>query len=242
VRKETLQGAFASPEAKRRYVRRLFATIATRYDFITRFLSFGRDRVWKARLIDLAGVQPGCRTLDLACGTGDLAAEAAHRGAVTVGLDITPRMIEIARRRANARGTPTTWVVGDMTALPFRSGSFDLITTGYGLRNVPDLGKALAEIRRVLRSGGRVCSLDFDRPEAPFVRAVYLAYLTVVGSTLGWILHGDRDTYRYIPASIRRYAGARGVSSELGAAGFSDVRHVPVLGGLMAIHVARRDT
>jgi ubiquinone/menaquinone biosynthesis C-methylase UbiE len=99
---------------------------------------------------------------------------------------------------------------------------------------------ALSEIYRVLRPGGVVCSLDFDRPDSVWVRGVYLTYLTIVGSALGWILHRDPDTYRYIPASIRRYPGARGVMRLMEAAGFAEVRHVRVLGGFMAMHVARK--
>jgi demethylmenaquinone methyltransferase/2-methoxy-6-polyprenyl-1,4-benzoquinol methylase len=237
--RESLDSALSAPEAKRRYVRRLFATIADRYDLITRLLSFGRDRRWKRRLIDLAGVRAGSRVLDLACGTGDLAFEAWRRGAEVIGLDITPRMIELARVKARG-STRASWVVADMTALPVARASCDVITTGYGLRNVPDLPRALAEMHRVLRPGGCVCSLDFDRPDAAWLRAVYLSYLTVVGSALGWMLHRDPDTYRYIPASIRRYPGARGVVRLMESAGFHDVRHIPVLGGLMAIHVGRK--
>lgn len=236
--KPPLDAAFATPETKRRYVRRLFGTIADRYDFITRFLSFGRDAKWKTRMIDGVEIQAGWRVLDLACGTGDLAFDAASRGAHVVGLDITPRMVELARAKGGAGGP--AWIVGDMTALPVQAGAFDLVTTGYGLRNVPDLPGALAEIHRVLRPGGRVCSLDFDRPETGWIRAVYLTYLTAVGSSLGWVLHRDPDTYRYIPASIRRYPGARGVVALMEQAGFRDVRHVRVLGGFMAIHTARK--
>jgi demethylmenaquinone methyltransferase/2-methoxy-6-polyprenyl-1,4-benzoquinol methylase len=236
--REPLDAALAAPETKRRYVRRLFATIADRYDFITRFLSFGRDAAWKRRLIELAAIEPGAAVLDLACGTGDLAFAAAARGARATGLDVTPRMIELARRKPH--GDALTWVVGDMTSLPFASGSFDRVTTGYGLRNVPDLPRALAEIHRVLRPGGVACSLDFDRPESSPVRSIYLAHLTVVGATLGWVLHRDPDTYRYIPASIRRYPGARRVAAMMRESGFEEARHLPVLGGLMAIHVARK--
>jgi len=234
-----LASAFDTPEAKRQYVRRLFATIADRYDFITRFLSFGRDRKWKTRLIDLAGVQPGWRGLDLACGTGDIAFEAARRGVIVLGIDITHRMVAIAREKA-APADGTAWVVGDMLALPVPDATVHVVTTGYGLRNVPDLPRALSEIHRVLAPGGVMCSLDFDRPEAAWLRTIYLAYLTVVGASLGWALHGDPDTYRYIPASIRRYPGSRGVMTLMRDAGFEEVRHVRVLGGFMAIHVARR--
>ena len=127
-----------------------------------------------------------------------------------------------------------------MMALPFPDESFDLVTTGYGLRNVPDISGALDEIRRVLRPGGQVLSLDFNRPDQPVVRFVYLAYLTLVGSALGYVLHRDPDTYRYIPESIRRYPGARGVVALMLRRGFTNASWQRVLGGFMAIHVARK--
>jgi demethylmenaquinone methyltransferase/2-methoxy-6-polyprenyl-1,4-benzoquinol methylase len=125
-----------------------------------------------------------------------------------------------------------------MLALPFGDARFDVVTTGYGLRNVPDLRQAIREIRRVLAPGGRLLSLDFNRPENPLVRVAYLNYLTVVGSAIGFVLHGDPDTYRYIPESIRQYPGAQGVARMLEAEGFEGVRVLPVFGGLMAIHLA----
>jgi len=125
-------------------------------------------------------------------------------------------------------------------ALPFVDGRFTVVTTGYGLRNVPDLDQALREIHRVLAPGGRLLSLDFNRPANPIVRGAYHAYLTAVGSLLGFALHGDPDTYRYIPESIRNYPGAKAVAGLMRNHGFSDARVISVLGGLMAIHVARK--
>jgi len=237
-----LSSAFSSPEAKRRHVRQLFATIADRYDLITRILSYGMDGRWKQRLIARAAVRPGERALDLATGTGDVAFGLAGRGAVVAGLDVTHRMLQLAQAKQVAAAAPArvTWTTGDMTALPFPAGAFAVVTTSYGLRNVPDLPAAIGEIVRVLAPGGRFPSLDFNRPESPLLRAVYLGYLAVVGARLGWVLHGGPDTYRYIPASIRRYPGARGVAELLGAAGLTGVEAVPLLGGLMTIHVARR--
>ena len=232
----TLRSTISTPEGKRRYVRRLFATIADRYDFITGFLSYGQDRRWKQRLIALAAVGRGDRVLDLACGTGDLLFAAAPRARYAVGLDLTHRMLQLARSR-NAR---TPLVTGDMLALPFGHSCFDVVTTGYGLRNVPDLPAAIHEVHRVLVPGGRLLSLDFNKPGNRLLRAAYLAYLTVAGSALGFVLHGDPHTYRYIPESIRQYPGATGVARLIEAAGFRDVRVVPLLGGLMAIHMARK--
>ena len=243
-----LDEAFSSPTAKSRYVRGLFATIADRYDLITSVLSYGQDARWKAKLASLASVKPGERALDLAAGTGDIAFAIAARGAKTIGLDITHRMLQLAASRqpqtANSKPQAASrkpqFICGDMASLPFRSATFDLVTTGYGLRNVPDLDAAIDEIARVLKPGGRLLSLDFNRPESPIVRGAYLAYLTVVGGLLGWVLHGDPDTYRYIPASIRRYPGARGVADKIGARGFTGVRIVPLLFGLMTVHFAER--
>jgi demethylmenaquinone methyltransferase/2-methoxy-6-polyprenyl-1,4-benzoquinol methylase len=233
-----LRQRIATPQGKAPFVRSLFATIANRYDLITVLLSYGQDRRWKTRLIDLAAPLAGRRVLDLACGTGDLTFAAAAQGAVVTGLDLTPRMIELARQKP--AGRTARFLVGDMMALPFADGAFDVVTTGYGLRNVPVLETSIAEIHRVLAPGGLLLSLDFNRPANPGLRAVYLAYLSVVGGVVGLLLHGSPDTYRYIAESIRHYPGAPAVVERLTAAGFSEAEWRPVLGGLMAIHLAHR--
>jgi len=232
----TLRSAIATEQGKQRYVRRLFATIADRYDLITVVLSYGLDRRWKDRLIALAGIGSDDRVLDLACGTGDILFRAGAKARQAVGLDVTFRMLQLAK----AKQPDASLVTGDMLALPFPAGRFSLVTVGYGLRNVPDLAQAINEVARVLAPGGRLLSLDFDRPAQPLLRAAYLTYLTVVGSAVGFVLHRDPDTYRYIPESIRNYPGAEGVARLLEQRGFVDVKVVPLLGGLMAIHVASR--
>jgi ubiquinone/menaquinone biosynthesis methyltransferase len=247
----SLRRAISTADGKQRYVRQLFATIADRYDFITGFFSYGQDRRWKRRLIKLANLQASDHLLDLACGTGDIIFAAAPHVQRAVGLDLTHRMLQLANAQAPLKRRPTgqivghpfrgcqpQFVTGDMLALPFPDQSFTVVTVGYGLRNVPDLRRSLREIRRVIAPHGRVLSLDFNRPANRLVRAAYLLYLTLVGSTLGYVLHRDPNTYRYIPESIRTYPGAEGVARMMMEGGFVDVRVVRVLGGLMAIHVA----
>ena len=235
----TLRAAISTPDGKRRFVRRLFATIADDYDFITRFLSYGQDRRWKRRLVDLAAPCRSDRVLDLACGTGDVLFALAQHCRIATGLDITYRMLQLAGSRAPTVRAPGL-VAGDMHSLPFHDARFQLVTTGYGLRNVSDLRSALAEVHRVLVPGGRFLSLDFNRPANRIVRAFYLAYLTVVGSALGLILHRDPSTYRYIPESIRLYPGAGEVGRLMAELGFVEIRVVPLLRGLMAIHVGKK--
>lgn len=236
-----LARAFDSPDAKLAYNRRLFTTIAPRYDLITRLLSYGQDARWKRRVTGIvrADAPPG-PALDLACGTGDITWALAADGRDVVGLDLTISMLRLAVRRSGRAEVRPSWACGDMTRLPFGDGSFAVVTAGYGLRNVPLLETAVSEIARVLRPGGLFVSLDFNKPASRPMRAVYLGYLTVVGSALGFALHGDADTYRYIPHSIRRYPGAEGVAAVLAGRGFGPVRIEPKLGGLMTIHVARK--
>ncbi len=182
----------------------------------------------------------GASALDLACGTGDIAFQLAGAGSHVVGLDITQRMVQLASLKPQRFRRRVSFVTGDMMALPMPDASFDVVTTGYGLRNVPDLAGARAEIHRVLRPGGLLLSLDFDRPPNRVVRGVYLGYLTLVGSALGTVLHGDPDTYRYIPESIQRYPGAAGVCVLARTAGFASCSHEPVLGGFLALHSATK--
>ena len=223
----SIDDRIATPEGKRRYVRSLFATIADRYDLITVAAVVRQDRRWKRRLVALARPASGMRALDLATGTGDIAfalSAARARGRRTRLTDADDRA-----RATQGHGSRCAhaFLVGDMTALPFAGSSFDLVTTGYGLRNVPDLTSALDEMLRVLKPGGQALSLDFNRPSHPVVRAAYLAYLSVVGGILGWLLHRDPDTYRYIPASIRAYPGAEAVARLMETRGFARVTCYP---------------
>ena len=241
-KKLDMQEHIASPAKKQFYVNQMFATIAPRYDLVTTLLSYGQDRRWKRRLVAMADVQPQHQVLDLACGTGDitllLSKQLDSRGKAT-GVDITPEMVERARRKA-LHEPLVHFETGDICHLNFPDASFDRITVGYGVRNVPEIPKLLDEVFRLLKSGGFFLSLDFGKPEGRLYRRAYLGYLSATGSALGWLLHRDPDVYAYIAESIKHYPGQVGVRQMMEAAGFADCGFVNFLGGAIAINWGTR--
>jgi demethylmenaquinone methyltransferase / 2-methoxy-6-polyprenyl-1,4-benzoquinol methylase len=224
-------------------VRDLFSRIAGRYDLVNDVMSFGLHRRWKrdtVRLgLDVAAPVP--RWLDLCCGTGDMAflsrSLAAPRRVRAVGLDFTLPMLAVARRRRRAEGPDASFVQADALRLPFRDGSFDVVTVGYGLRNLADLPGGLAEIRRVLAPAGRAVALDFGKPANPIASALYWGFLKIVMPAMGLLFQGDADTYAYIPASLARYPAQRGVEQLMREAGFVNVGYENRLLGTMGINV-----
>jgi demethylmenaquinone methyltransferase/2-methoxy-6-polyprenyl-1,4-benzoquinol methylase len=212
-------------------VRRMFDRIAPVYDAMNRTMTAGLDRRWR-RLTAEAVVVPGDAVLDACCGTGDLAVAAARAGGRVTGLDFSDRMLERARRKA----PELDWVSGDVLALPFADGSFDAATVGFGVRNVAELERALAELRRVLRTGGRLGILEITRPRgalAPF----YRLWFDGVVPLLGKLLPGG-SAYTYLPASVRRFPGPDELAGLIDAAGFEDVRYRLFAGGIVALHTA----
>lgn len=236
------------PALRQRFVTTMFDIVAPRYDRFTRVFSFGMDAGWKRELLRwLASVASrDARVLDLACGTGDLAFAAARTlpDAEVLGLDVSARMIDGAEaRRRDAAGDLAARVsfgVGDMLALPRPDASADVVTVGYGLRNVPDAARALGEIARVLRPGGVLLVLDFYRPEPSLWRALYLGYLRAAGNLVGWLWHREPVVYGYIAASIDRWVSAAAFSGMLAGTGLAveGERH-KLLGGI-ALHLARK--
>jgi len=214
-------------------VRRLFDRIAPVYDAMNRVMTAGLDRSWR-RLAVEAVVQPGDRVLDACCGTGDLAVGAERDGGVVTGLDFSPRMLERARRKS----ATVTWVEGDLLALPFEDGSFDAATVGFGVRNVADLGRALAELRRVLRPGGRLAILEITRPRG-ILRPFFSLWFDRVVPLLGKVLPGG-SAYTYLPASVRRFPGAEELVAVLEAQGFEQVRFRLLGGTIVALHTGVR--
>jgi ubiquinone/menaquinone biosynthesis methyltransferase len=227
-------------EQRAQRVHDLFAAIAPRYDLINDLQSLGLHRWWKRRLVRLAHPQPGERAIDVCCGTGDIALALHARGATVIGLDFSDAMLTVAARRQRPETTGLEWRQGDALHLPFPDASFDLLTMGYGLRNVADFDAALAEIIRVLRPGGRCLILDFGKPDHPIWRACYYAYLRAIVPLFGRVLCGDPDTHGYIYQSLLRFPAQHGIAAGFKARGCTEVQIIPLLGGVMAINTARR--
>jgi demethylmenaquinone methyltransferase/2-methoxy-6-polyprenyl-1,4-benzoquinol methylase len=223
-------------------VREMFSRLAWRYDLVNDVMSFGMHRRWKRETVRLAlaGSPGAARVLDLCCGSGDLCflAEEGGAGAV-VGADFTLPMLAVAsRRRARARGR-SVFVQADALSLPFPDGHFDVVTIGYGLRNIADLPAALSEIRRVLAPGGRAVVLDFGKPDHPLAGILYRGFLRSMMPAVGWLFHGDPETYLYIPESLERFPAQRGVERLMREAGFVNVGFQNRLLGTMGINVGQ---
>ena len=214
-------------------VRTMFDRIAPVYDAMNRVMTLGLDQRWRRRTVRLA-VQPGDRVLDACCGTGDLAIMAARAGATVVGLDFSTEMLARARRKA----PELEWVEGDLLELPFEGESFDAATVGFGVRNVADLGRALAELHRVLRPGGVVAILEITRPRGP-LRVFYSLWFDRVVPLLGKVLPGG-SAYTYLPASVKRFPPAEELAELMRAAGFEPVRYELMAGGIVARHLGNR--
>lgn len=210
-------------------VRAMFDRIAPVYDAMNRTMTAGLDGRWR-RITAQAVVQPGDAVLDACCGTGDLAIACARIGGKVTGLDFSEAMLERARRKA----PELDWVAGDLLSLPFPDASFDAATVGFGVRNVEDLERALRELRRVLRPGGRLGILEITRPRgvlAPF----YRVWFDAVVPLLGKLLPGG-SAYTYLPASVRRFPGPEELKDVVTAAGFRDARYRTFGGGIVALH------
>jgi demethylmenaquinone methyltransferase/2-methoxy-6-polyprenyl-1,4-benzoquinol methylase len=220
----------------------LFAGIARRYDLLNDLQSIGLHRRWKDRLVDLAAPRPGDRVLDVCCGTGDLSWRFARRGAEVTGLDFSEPMLAVARHRRHPPSSllhPPVFQQGDALALPFPDASFDIVSVGYGLRNLSSWERGLEEMRRVARPGARLLVLDFDQPAGALWRRLYLAHLRFAAPLLGKLFCGDAAAYAYILESLRHYPGQTGVVAKLRTLGLADVRAVPLLGGAMGLQCGR---
>jgi demethylmenaquinone methyltransferase / 2-methoxy-6-polyprenyl-1,4-benzoquinol methylase len=226
---------------KARRVRGVFDSVARNYDLMNDLMSGGAHRLWKRFTLSLTGLRPGQRALDVAGGTGDLAAGLARqvgaRGLVVLS-DINRAMLQRGRDRLTDRGVlgNVEYVQADAERLPFRDGSFDCITIGFGLRNVTDKPAALAAMQRVLKPGGQLLVLEFSHPVAPGLGPLYDAYSFRILPLLGKVVAGDEASYRYLAESIRMHPGQEALLQMMQAAGLEGCRYHNLSGGIVAVH------
>jgi demethylmenaquinone methyltransferase/2-methoxy-6-polyprenyl-1,4-benzoquinol methylase len=226
---------------RRATIERMFSAIAPRYDLLNRLLSAGRDRVWRREAVRATDLPVGGRLLDICTGTADVALEAVgqHPAARVLGVDFSAPMVELGRRKAAMAGVADRVFlsVAPAEALPFPDGAFDAATVAFGLRNVPDRQRALAEMHRVLRPGGRGVILEFTTPPGRIFRTIYLWYFHRVLPVIGGWISGHRMAYAYLPASVGEFPSPDGVTAWLREAGFREVSHRLMTLGIVAIHV-----
>ena len=227
---------------KARRVEGVFTSVASRYDLMNDLMSLGLHRLWKAFAVARSGVRAGDRVLDVAAGSGDLARAIARRAgpAGEVWLtDINRSMLETGRDRALDSGLALPAVQCDAERLPFPADHFDCVTVAFGLRNMTHKDAALAEMRRVLRPGGRVLVLEFSRVWAPLARA-YDWYSFSVLPSLGRAVAGDEASYRYLAESIRVHPDQETLKAMLEQAGLEQVEYFNLAAGVVALHVGHK--
>jgi demethylmenaquinone methyltransferase/2-methoxy-6-polyprenyl-1,4-benzoquinol methylase len=218
-------------------VRVMFDRIASRYDLLNLMISAGQEPRWRRRLVDRTGLRPGEAALDVATGTGKVAADLASRVGTAgrvVGMDLSPGMIDIARRRYRRRHG-LTFLVGDALALPSEAATFDAATIAFGMRNLPDYRAAFAEMARVVRPGGRVLCLEIARPRSPLARWIRWWFDRAV-PLMGRIA-GQGDAYAYLVRSVRAYPSPERIARIMGEAGLLDVTWRGLTGGIVTLHV-----
>ena len=227
-------------DSKATYVQDMFTRIAPHYDLMNRLMTAGQDIRWRREVICRAELFPGARLLDLGAGTGDLAREAVHQQPLVqvLAADFTLGMMLAGK---NSSGAHLDWAAADALALPLPDHAFDAVVSGYLLRNVADLPRALAEQMRILKPGGIMVTLDSTRPPSrslvtPFIRL----HMRYVIPWLGSLVSGQKDAYSYLPSSSEGFLTAEDLAAQLKAAGFEQVGFKRRMFGTMAIHWGRK--
>lgn len=228
-------------DEKQQRVAGVFDSVADNYDLMNDVMSFGIHRLWKHFAIEQSGARPGQRILDLAGGTGDLAARLSRlvgpQGDVVVG-DINASMLNVGRARLLDKGISgnLSFVQANAESLPFPANSFDCITMAFGLRNVTDKQKALASMYRVLKPGGRLLVLEFSTPVVPGLKQAYDLYSFRILPVMGRLIAKDEGSYRYLAESIRMHPDQQKLTEMMQAAGFEDCDYHNLSGGIVALH------
>jgi demethylmenaquinone methyltransferase/2-methoxy-6-polyprenyl-1,4-benzoquinol methylase len=228
-------------DQKANLVAGVFHSVAGKYDLMNDVMSFGIHRLWKRYTIDCSGVRPGQKVLDLAGGTGDLAAKFARivgpTGEVVLA-DINDSMLQVGRDKLRDKGIVgnVSYVQADAEKLPFEDNTFDLITIAFGLRNVTDKDAALRSMLRVLKPGGRLLVLEFSKPNVEMLSKAYDLYSFHIMPKMGEFIAQDKDSYQYLAESIRMHPDQDTLKGMMESAGFEKVDYHNLTGGIVALH------
>lgn len=216
------------------YVQNMFTRIARHYDLMNRLMTGGQDVRWRKRVIKLARIDPDSYLLDLGSGTGDLANEALHQRpeAHITAADFTLEMMRVGQ----AHYGQLNWSAADALRLPFKESTFDATISGFLMRNVIDVSRALQEQFRVLKPGGRIVILDTTRPKHNLLSPFIWVHMHVVIPTLGGMISGVRDAYNYLPDSTEGFLTAENLAARMAAAGFKNINFKRLMFGTIAIH------
>ena len=229
---------------KEAYVEGLFSSIAPKYDLLNSVLSLSRHKAWRRYAVSKSGLEHGGSALDVCCGTGDFAFELAKRagaGGRIVGIDFSLPMIELARRKAKRRAhRSVSFLAANVCALPFANDSFDCVTIGFGLRNVADVGVALAEMARVTRPGGKVISLEISRVRSALVSLPWRLYFYALTPYTATAFRTKREAYEYLPRSVKEFMSREELSKEFGDCGLRDVACRDLTFGAVCVHIGTK--
>lgn len=187
------------------YVQKMFASIADKYDLLNDVLSFGIHKWWRRKSVMLSEPQIDSKILDIACGTGDFSFEFERYSKNVIGLDFCKEMLEIARQKAEKRNSSIKFIQGDALKLPFSDNQFDIVSIGFGIRNVDDVQKSIQEIHRVLKKGGRAVILEFGKPKNPIMRLIYGFYSNYIMPLIGKLLAKSKEAYTYLPVTANKF-------------------------------------
>lgn len=225
-------------------IREMFDTIAPRYDLLNRLLSMGIDRRWRTFAVGKVHTTPGGAVLDIATGTGDVALEIARQtpqDVTIVGADISREMVEIGRQKvaASPYSGRISFEIAPCEALPFPDSRFDSVTIAFGIRNVVDRQKGLAEMYRILRPGGRAVILEFSMPSSPLFEKLYRFYFLTILPKVGGLI-SKRSAYQYLPDSVLEFPSREEFKSMMSRAGFGNVTHHDLTFGISTVYVGER--
>ncbi|HEX8288112.1 MAG TPA: bifunctional demethylmenaquinone methyltransferase/2-methoxy-6-polyprenyl-1,4-benzoquinol methylase UbiE [Pyrinomonadaceae bacterium] len=234
----------ANEIAHAKAVREMFSGIAGKYDFLNHFLSVNTDKRWRRlvreKLEDVLKDQ-NALVLDVACGTGDLSLELQkNSNAKVIGTDFCRPMLAIARDKNEKNNERIPYVEADGMNLSFADTSFDAVTIAFGLRNFSNWQNGLKELHRVLKKGGRLVILEFSTPVVPGFKQIFNLYFTQILPRIGGAVSGSRGAYEYLPDSVSRFPGQKGLAEMMRQTGFSDIEYKNLTGGIAAIHSGMR--